>query len=751
VNSTIRPFPDTLGVLGLNGPDAAKRFPFEQGRRLMSISRFAVYSLFVIATAGASFASEAVSVDLADYDQSAGVVVKSTGGTLDVAWPMEAGEFGRLVVNLDPARPRFAGIGVGESIGGPWKEILRNQAPALFLTVGTRQAPGNRPLGMSVFNTFFDNPHKREHSLVRAVSSLESVKVASEGRSVRITLDAIQAGPFAGAWQVVVYPDCRLIQLEAAVSTVAENCAFLYDLGMVSVADVPHRMAWVDTEGTLRRATLEGKAPDRAIAVRHRTIVEETTAGSIAVFPPPHSFFFPRDYTDNVHTVWAGSGHGKSADQFGVGIRQDEQGGGNFVPWFNAPPKTEQRLQAFSLLTKGNAESALTEVLKFTHGDRFPEVKDHITFTSHYHMAIAVAALKERAEGRGPNPSPDFVKMFKDMNVNAVHLGEFHGDGHQFDAGPLRLPELDSMFAECKRLSDKNLLMIPGEEVDNFLGFHRPGQQHGHWMCLFPKPVYWIMQRSPDQPFVTADPQRGKVYHVGDTDDMQRLLETEHGLAWTSHPRVKSSVWTPDVFRNESFYKADTWLGAAWKALPADLSGYRLGERALDLMDDMANWGDRKSMPGEVDVFKLDHSHELYGHMNINYLQLDRVPLYEEGWQPILDALRGGRFFTTTGEILLEGFTVGGVPSGGTLKLKSDEPADVQVDLKWTFPLHVVNIVTGDGERVGTKSISMNDLPAFGVQHFQRQAAMEGVRWLRIEAWDVAGNGAFTQPVWIER
>jgi hypothetical protein len=73
------------------------------------------------------------------------------------------------------------------------------------------------------------------------------------------------------------------------------------------------------------------------------------------------------------------------------------------------------------------------------------------------------------------------------------------------------------------------------------------------------------------------------------------------------------------------------------------------------------------------------------------------------------------------------------------------------VDLKWTFPLHVVNIVTGNGERVATKSISMNDLPAFGVQHFQRQTAMEGVRWVRIEAWDVAGNGAFTQPVWIER
>ena len=717
----------------------------------MNITRFVISSVFVIAAAGAAAAGEPVAADLSEYAESAGVVVKSVEGTLDVSWPMEGGESGHLVVNLDPEKPRFSSIGVGETIGGPWKDVLRDQTPALFLTVGTRQAPGNRPPGMSVFNTFFDNPHKREHASVKGMASLASVKVASEGRSVRITLDSIKAGPFAGAWHVVVYPDCRLIQLEAVVATVAENSAFLYDLGMVSAEESPHRMAWKDTEGTLRRETIAAKAPDRAIAVRHRTIVEETPAGSIACFPPPHSFFFPRDYTDNVHTVWAGSDHRKREPRFGFGIRQDEHGGGNFVPWFNAPPETEQRLQGFFLVTAGDATKALAEVLKFTHGDRFPNVKGHLTFTSHYHMAVALAAISERAAGRRPNPSPDFVTMFKDMNVNAVHLAEFHGDGHQSDAGPLRLPELDSMFSECKRLSDENLLMIPGEEVDDFLGFHRPGEQLGHWMCLFPRPVYWTMKRAPDQPFVTADPQRGRVYHVGDTADMQRLLETEHGLAWTSHPRVKSSLWTPDVFRGEAFYKADTWLGAAWKALPADLSGYRLGERALDLMDDMANWGDKKHMPGEVDVFKLDHTHELYGHMNINYLQVDHLPDFDDGWQPILDALRGGKFFTTTGEILLEGFAVGGASSGATLKLASDEPADVRVDLTWTFPLHVVNIVTGNGEQVSTRSISMNDMPAFGRLTFQRNVALEGVRWVRIEAWDVAGNGAFTQPVWIER
>ena len=38
-------------------------------------------------------------------------------------------------------------------------------------------------------------------------------------------------------------------------------------------------------------------------------------------------------------------------------------------------------------------------------------------------------------------------------------------------------------------------------------------------------------------------------------------------------------------------------------------------------------------MLGEVDVFKLDQTHELYGHMNVNYIRLERdeLPRFEEG------------------------------------------------------------------------------------------------------------------------
>jgi hypothetical protein len=359
-------------------------------------------------------------------------------------------------------------------------------------------------------------------------------------------------------------------------------------------------------------------------------------------------------------------------------------------------------------------------------------------------MAVAVSAMNQKIQR-----IPEFVGMFKDMGVNAVHLADFHGDGHQKDPGPQRLPELEMLFRECERLSDHEFLLMPGEEVDDFLGIREKGKHPGHWMSLFPRPVYWILRRGPDQSFVENHARYGKVYRVGSRDDMVALLKQEKGLAWSAHPRIKASSWTPDIFHHEDFYLSGTWLGAAWKAMPADLSRPRLGERALDLLDDMANWGQKKYLPGEVDVFKLEHTHELYGHMNVNYVRLDRLPRFEEGWQPLLDALRRGQFFVTTGEVLLREFTVGGRRSGEALSCKPGERPELRVTLDWTFPLRFAEVISGDGQKVYRERIDLSDTGSFGTRTLALRPELRGRKWLRFEVWDVAVNGAFTQPVWL--
>jgi len=149
-------------------------------------------------------------------------------------------------------------------------------------------------------------------------------------------------------------------------------------------------------------------------------------------------------------------------------------------------------------------------------------------------------------------------------------------------------------------------------------------------MYLFPKPIYLTWVRPEGKPFVEEVEGYGRVYHVGGKDDMVKLLEDEKGLAWSTHPRIKASYKTPDAFKDEPWYKSAVWLGAAWKAMPADLSEDRLGRRCFDLLDDMQQWGPRKYLPGEVDVFEIGRSHELYGHMNINYLKMEKMPTVDD-------------------------------------------------------------------------------------------------------------------------
>jgi hypothetical protein len=90
---------------------------------------------------------------------------------------------------------------------------------------------------------------------------------------------------------------------------------------------------------------------------------------------------------------------------------------------------------------------------------------------------------------------------------------------------------------------------------------------------------------------------------------------------------------------------------------------------------------------GEVDVFQIEPDHELYGHMNVNYLKLDRVPRYDESWGPILKALRDGRFFVTTGEVLITDFMIGGQSSRVSTAIQKKTIVQLKLTLRWTFPL----------------------------------------------------------------
>jgi len=662
-----------------------------------------------------------------------GATAVSNKKELVLTWPVGKGDIGKIVLNLENTQPLFSSLQLGKR--GALKEIAANLDPAFVLRVGKRTLSPSS----GGWDVFFDRVPTRPYTTSAVKFEKGAASVSTQGSQTIIKIAGLSAETFKGALEITLYNGSPLFNVAAVVSTAKDSTAILYDAGLVNKKDMWANIAWSDVKGQLQAEKAVETDAAKNLEVKYRTVIGENKAGSLALFPAPHQYFYPLDEAFNLKFTWKGSNYLNLIPGFGIGIRQDPLGDKRYVPWFNAPPNTQQRLNFFCLLSTGKAGAVLDEVKKFTHNDSYVPLAGYKTMASHFHNEFISDVV---LSGKPVPEKPEFVEVLKKSGLNIVKLAEFHGPGHPKGPDSIRLKELDALFKQTKRLSDPNFLLLPGEEANNFYG--------GHWLAFFPKPVYWIMSRKSDKPFESNDPTYGKVYRINDKAEMLKLLEQEKGLAWTAHARTKASTGYPDKYKDEDFFKSETFLGAAWKAIPADLSLPTLSKRVLNLMDDMANWGMKKHVISEADIFTITEQNEMYAHLNVNYLQLDKVPNYADGWQPVLDVMRQGKFFVSSGEVLIPAFNINGKGAGEILKTDATGKASVNMQLKWTFPLSFVEIVSGDGQKVYRNRINLNTTQAFGQKDFKWPVNLKGRKWVRVEAWDIATNGAFTQMVWLE-
>jgi hypothetical protein len=59
-------------------------------------------------------------------------------------------------------------------------------------------------------------------------------------------------------------------------------------------------------------------------------------------------------------------------------------------------------------------------------------------------------------------------------------------------------------------------------------------------------------------------------------------------------------------------------------------------------------------------------------------------------------------------------------------------------------------IVSGDGTKVYRERVDLVTTREIDSTELRHDANLEGRNWVRIEVWEIARNGAFTQPVWID-
>jgi hypothetical protein len=605
------------------------------------------------------------------------------------------------------------------SVGG--KSVIENAQPVYFADTGIRRGG---------WDQFFDFPPSHPAGIRRFQQEFKPTSVAARtvGNRLEVTFAGMRVGVFSGSVVYTVYPGSRLIKQEAVLSTAEDNVAYFYDAGIDYQPAEDRRpgnnmetevTSYSPEDSSLRTFRVPLVSERNPETVKYRALAAKTAGGSLAVFPSPHQYFFARDFTSNMGYTWARAWRG----HVGLGIRQLADDNSPYYPWMNAPPGSAQRMSLFLLLCNGRAAAALSDALAFTHHDQFVPLPGYQTVAPHWHFAFT-----EQAIAGGPNWIPPWKPALRDMGVNAVLIMDFHGDLHPQDPGALRFAELRQYYEMCRTHSTGDFLIIPAEEADTYFG--------GHWALAFPKPVLWAMKRDSGD-WKSADPVYGATYRIKDASELLRMVRDENAFVYETHPRTKGSTGFPDQILDTAWFQDPHYRGTGWKAMPSDLSSARLGERAFKVADDLANKGFRKKMFGEVDVFQLDHTHELYAHMNVNYVRMNSLPAWRD-YSKVLDALAQADGFITTGEVLLP--SVQWSASGRSLR--------VNAAVRWTFPLALAEIVWGDGRETHRKMIDLTATPQFGSKEFTWALDEDTWKWARLAVWDVAGDGAFTNAFW---
>jgi hypothetical protein len=636
--------------------------------------------------------------------------------SLKVRWRDTTANQWEATFSLDTAKPLITAIAVNG------KDVVTLAQPVYRCTTGKRSGG---------WDAFFDFPPAKPAGTHRFLQEFHPTAAAARtiGNRVEVTFNGMKLGIFSGELRYIFYPGTPLIQQVALLSTQEPDTAYFYDAGlqMASPEDVraggnmASSIVYYDAAGQLTRLTSPYGSERHTLTVRYRTVAAKMGSGSLAVFPPPHRYMFARDYTTNQGYLWYTAWRG----QVGLGAQQYPDDNTGIDPWMNAPPGTVQEMGLFLLPGAGDPDAALKEVLAYTHNDRFPHQDGFITFAPHWHLAYTVQAME-----KGSDWVPPFKPVMENAGIDAAMIMDFHGDGHPADLTGLRLHELDEYYKMCRSQSDAKFLLIPAEEANVYLG--------GHWALVFPRPVYWMQGRNPGEPFKSVDAKYGTIYRVGSAEEMWTLIKAEGGYVYQTHPRTKGSTGFPDKILNTGYFRDPSYLGTGWKSMPSDLSLPQLGQRGFKTIDDLNNLGFRKHMLGEIDVFQLSEGDELYGLLNLNYLRLPHLPTFDH-YDEILKSVQKGDGFISTGEVLLPAFELSGRGSG---------EVRMNARITSTFPLRLAALVWGDGKTTHRETIPLDSTLAFDDHTYAWSEKTPDWIWARLEIWDVAGDGAFTQPIW---
>ena len=711
-------------------------------------------------------AGQALTCDLSGFSPAPGLSANISGGRLTMAWDGAGTQRLSLALTVVDGAPMIDELAI-RSDEHPRTIVASNAAFEFKIVEGFRRISNQQlvplraldvPLTQEVvdrykWDVFWDAPldlrepprmgnpppvegvadqpglPRSPDEIRRADASyaVSTCRVTRDGRTLSVAFPGMRLGSFSGELVLSVYRGTNLIRAEAVVSTELPSVAYKYDVGITGLElSEGSAVNWRDIASQMQAYGLRGPPNEDHVVLRaaNRLVVAEMDGAAIAAFPPPHTFFWAREVEINVGNNW----YRKDDDtSFSIGVRQGEQEVVEryLANWslYSAPPGSEQHMAAYFYPTLGPASEAFDAALAFTNGDVYRPLDGYRVMGSHYHTNLG---RQLQATGSIDSRLSDF-EVLRSAGIDI--------------AGPVDRPRDDTqleeqywLFRGAERHSDDEFMVMPQMENTNLLG--------GHWDLLFSHPVYYVDERPEGTPLITHHPEYGRVYNIGSVTDMMGMIEAEDMLVFMPHPRTKGSTGYPDAIRESAQFQSDWYRGVGWRwGMGSDLSERRLSEkRVIPLLDDMNNWiADTALRPKYLlaitETYAKAPGDDIYANGPVSYLRMDQLP--EPGdYGPIVDALREGEYFVTSGEVLIPSHRYEGRGSDMTLV----------AEVEWTFPLAFVEVVFGDGRRTTTRRVSATDLPAFGRETFRIPFDGTGQSWVRFAAWDTAGNGAMTMP-----
>ncbi|MDB5264201.1 MAG: hypothetical protein JWQ14_3484 [Adhaeribacter sp.] len=143
------------------------------------------------------------------------------------------------------------------------------------------------------WNIFFDNTAYLPHQTFPVSLVKRNAQVTSNGSQTNIVISEASAGTFRGNLEITLFNGSPLLNIAAVLTTEVDSTAIIYDVGLVSKNNAWEKVFWADSKTNNLQSALVGNQSAQEVPVKYRTIIGQGKAGSLAVFPAPHQYFYP--------------------------------------------------------------------------------------------------------------------------------------------------------------------------------------------------------------------------------------------------------------------------------------------------------------------------------------------------------------------------------------------------------------------------------------------------------------------------